>query len=59
MNTENKELVESLGKLGLLASAYAEAANDIAHARRTLFKAYLDEGFTEQQAFELCKILSF
>lgn len=37
--------------------AVAGAASDIAHARRTLFLAYVAEGFNEAQALELVKAL--
>lgn len=33
----------------------AKNAADLAHARRTLFNAYLAEGFSEAQALELIK----
>lgn len=33
----------------------AEAASHIAHAKRTIFLAYVAEGFTEGQALELVK----
>jgi hypothetical protein len=35
----------------------AEAASHIAHAKRTIFLAYVAEGFTEQQALELVKTI--
>ncbi len=33
----------------------AEAASHMAHAKRTIFLAYVDEGFTEAQALELVR----
>jgi hypothetical protein len=33
----------------------ARHANNIAHAKRTLFQAYVAEGFSEAQAMELVK----
>lgn len=44
----------------LLANSYnilAERAADMAYARRRLYDAYLMEGFTPEEALELCKIL--
>lgn len=35
----------------------ASFAADIAYSRRTLYEAYLAEGFEPIQALELCKIL--
>ena len=35
----------------------AAAASHIAHARRTMFLAYVAEGFTEAQALELIKTM--
>lgn len=35
----------------------ARVASDLAHARRTVFLAYVAEGFTEAQALELVKQL--
>lgn len=35
----------------------AHHAADIAFARRSLYEAYLSEGFNPQEALELCKIL--
>lgn len=56
--TEQEALAEAFGKIALFACALAQHAGDIAHARRTLYLAYLAEGFTESQALELCKALS-
>lgn len=36
-------------------TAVANSANDIAHAKRTIFLAYVAEGFSEAQALELVK----
>ena len=33
----------------------AEAASHIAHSKRAIFLAYVDEGFSEAQALELVK----
>lgn len=44
----------------LLADTFsniAACASDLAYARRTLYEAYLAEGFTPEQALELCKII--
>ena len=44
----------------LLAESYmrmAQHASDIAYARRSLYEAYIAEGFTPQESLELCKIL--
>jgi hypothetical protein len=44
----------------LLAESYmrmAKHAADIAYSRRSLYNAYLYEGFTPEEALELCKIL--
>lgn len=35
----------------------AQAAADIAHAKRAIFLAYVAEGFTEGQALELVKTI--
>lgn len=58
MENDTKQLVHALGHLGVMAAAHAQAATEIAHARRRLFEAYLNEGFTESQSLELCKSLS-
>jgi hypothetical protein len=44
----------------LLAESYmlvSQRASDIAYARRTMYEAYLLEGFTPEEALDLCKIL--
>ena len=41
--------------LAAIWQAMAEQAAHIAAARRTIFLAYVSEGFTEQQALELVK----
>lgn len=44
----------------LLSESYmrmAQHASDIAYSRRTLYEAYVDEGFTAEESLELCKIL--
>lgn len=35
----------------------SEFASDIAYCRRTLYEAYLSEGFEPAQALDLCKLL--
>lgn len=35
----------------------AACASDVAYARRTLYNAYISEGFTPEQALELCKVI--
>jgi hypothetical protein len=44
----------------MLAESYmrmAQYASDIAYARRSMYEAYLSEGFTPLEALELCKVL--
>lgn len=44
----------------LLVDTYMQISQfsaDMAYARRTLYEAYLAEGFEPHQALELCKIL--
>jgi hypothetical protein len=44
----------------MLAESYmhmAQYAADIAYARRSMYEAYLSEGFSTQEALELCKFL--
>jgi hypothetical protein len=61
MTRDNQVDYEQLKQaVELLADSFcqlAERASDIAYARRELYEAYLLEGFTPEQALELCKIL--
>jgi hypothetical protein len=51
------DLIAAFANYGTLLGVVAKHASDIAHARRTLYLAYIDEGFTEAQALELCKAM--
>ena len=56
----NENEISAEQAVKLLAESYmrmAEHASDIAYARRSLYEAYLLEGFTPIEALELCKIL--
>lgn len=50
-------MAESAKALAEVWSKMAAHATDIAHAKRTLFLAYVAEGFTEAQALELVRML--
>ncbi len=50
-----QEIRDSFRHLALVMSAVAENAAHTARAKRALYQAYVAEGFTEQQALELCK----
>lgn len=51
MNEEQLDLfIEALQMI-------ASRASDIAYARRTIYEAYLLEGFSPAEALELCKML--
>lgn len=57
---ENEKIPSPEDAIRLLAESYgrmAHHAHDIAYARRTLYEAYLHEGFDREEALELCKIL--
>lgn len=56
-STDPAAIIKSLDSLAIVWGGAAKHAATIAHARRTLFNAYVDEGFTEAQALELCKAL--
>jgi hypothetical protein len=53
-----QEIVDALADMSLVVGALADNASHIAHARRSLYNAYLAEGFTEAQALELCRRLT-
>lgn len=56
--TEKQPSADEIVKL--LTDSYmrmATHAADIAYARRSLYNAYIAEGFTPQEALELCKII--
>jgi hypothetical protein len=56
--SENTNEIEQM--IPLLVQHYmfmAEYASDLAYCRRTLYEAYLLEGFEPAQALELCKNL--
>lgn len=55
--TPKEDLDESAKNLVRVWTAVATAASDIAHAKRTIFLAYVAEGFTEAQALELVKTI--
>lgn len=58
MNEEKMPSAEEAVKM--IAESYmhmAEHAFDIAYARRSLYEAYISEGFNPMEALELCKIL--
>ena len=56
----NENLPSADALIPILVASYmhmADFAADIAYSRRTLYEAYLSEGFEPVQALELCKIL--
>lgn len=52
-----EDIAKAFDDLNVLVGSVAKNASHIAHARRTLYDAYLAEGFTEAQALELCRTL--
>ena len=50
-----ENLPETVANIVKLWSSMAEVAADVAHAKRTIFLAYVAEGFTEAQALDLVK----
>lgn len=53
-----EEVAAAIAEMNLLIARIAENAATIAHARRSLYLAYLAEGFSEAEALDLCKTLS-
>jgi hypothetical protein len=54
---DKQKLIDAFDKLDIIMSAQAKHAASIAHAKRALYLAYIDEGFAPEQALELCKSL--
>ncbi len=50
-----ENLPEAVHNMVVIWQGVAEAATDIAHAKRSIFLAYVAEGFSEAQALELVK----
>jgi hypothetical protein len=50
-----ENLPEAIQNMVTAWQGLAEAASHIAHAKRTIFLAYVAEGFSESQALELVK----
>ncbi len=48
---------EEMARMVEAWAAIAGCASDIAHSKRTIYLAYVAEGFTEAQALELCKMV--
>jgi hypothetical protein len=56
----NENHMSSEDAIQMLAESYmrmAHYASDIAFARRSMYEAYISEGFTAQEALELCKFV--
>lgn len=49
------EMETAVSAMVLLWQQVAKNSTEIAHAKRTMFNAYIAEGFTEAQAIELVK----
>lgn len=56
--TAKDELAGALDGMVRLWQEQRRVAAEIAKTRRALYSAYVKEGFTEQQALELCKSLT-
>lgn len=53
--TPKQDMREATADLVRIWQAVAASSADIAHAKRTIFLAYVAEGFSEAQALELVK----
>lgn len=58
MTATPTDIAAALGQLAVVYGNIAAHAATIAHTRRTLFLAYVAEGFSEVEALELCKVLA-
>ena len=52
-----ENLPEAVQAMVTVWQGIAQAAADVAHAKRTIFLAYVAEGFTESQALDLVKTI--
>jgi hypothetical protein len=50
---KRREVREAFTSIRMIWGEIALASADLAHARKTLFDAYLAEGFTEEQALRM------
>lgn len=57
MDEEPINIEEAIANLVKTFSSIIPHAHDLAYARRTLYLAYLTEGFNPDEALELCKIV--
>jgi hypothetical protein len=57
MTITPEQAEKAFADYALVIGFIAQNSAAIAHARRTLFLAYLMEGFSEGQALELCKVM--
>jgi len=57
MSEEPIDIPTAIANLVETLNSMAAHAHDVAYARRTMYLAYLAEGFTPQEALELCKTL--
>lgn len=55
MSADREEIRESASAMAVAWMEIARSATDIAHARRTMYLAYMSEGFTPEEALELVK----
>jgi hypothetical protein len=57
---DEDDMMSPQESMRLLAETFKQAAShasDMAYARRTMYLAYLSEGFTPTEALELCKYI--
>ena len=57
---DEDDMMNPAEAMRLLAESFGQAAahaSDLAYARRTLYLAYVSEGFSPMEALELCKYI--